>query len=132
MGGGRLRKRVGSGIALCCAGLSVLVAGRVVWMGAGGSESLPKALVFGFVALGFAVALIRHSRWALRTLAALFVLTAIVLPAGIWSPFTAGDYMGAGREPPTVSKTLVWLVPLEVGLLTMAFVVDPSNEKRPS
>src|SRR5437870_13286095 len=50
----------------------------------------------------------------------------------IWNPFTAGDYMAGGREPPTVSRTLVWLVPLEVGLLAMAFVVDPSNEKRPS
>ncbi len=132
MGEGRLRKRVGSGIALCCAALFVLVAGRLVWTAAGGGESLPKALVFGLVALGFAVALIRRSRWALRALAAVFVLTAIILPVGIWNPFTAGDYMAGGREPPTVSRTLVWLVPLEVGLLAMAFVVDPSNEKRPS
>jgi len=103
----------------------------LVWTAAGG-ESLPKALIFGLVALGFAVALIRRSRWALRALAAVFVLTAIILPVGIWNPFTAGDYMAGRREPPTVSRTLVWLVPLEVGLLAVAFVVDPSNEKRPS
>jgi len=71
----------------------------LVWTAAGGGESLPKALVFGLVALGFTVALIRRSRWALRALAAVFVLTAIILPVGIWNPFTAGDYMAGGREP---------------------------------
>ncbi len=127
-----MRKRVGSAIALCCAAVCILLAARVIWMAATGGESLTIAVVSAGLALGLALGLIRHSRWALRTLAAMFLLAAIILPAGIFSPFTAGDYLAARREPPTVSTTLEWLVPVEVVLLLIAFVVDPSNEKHVS
>jgi len=89
------------------------------------------AVVTVAAVLGLAIGLVRRSRWALRALACLFLFAAIILP-GVFSPFAASDYLAAGREPPAVSAILAWFVPVELLLLTMAFVVDPPNKRRRS
>jgi len=37
--------------------------------------------------------------------------------------------MAAGKEAPPVSKTLLWLIPLEVLFLVIAFLIDPGSKK---
>ena len=62
-----------------------------------------------------------------RLIAACLLLVAIILPAGLFSPFTAGDYLAAGETPPTIAETLMWLLPLEIVLLALVFVIDPKK-----
>ncbi|MCB2184514.1 MAG: hypothetical protein KQH63_21025 [Desulfobulbaceae bacterium] len=62
--------------------------------------------------------------------AAAVLFTAIILPVGIFSPFTVSDYMAAGAQPPSIGKTLLWLIPLEVLLLGLVFLLDPKKRNR--
>ena len=126
-----MKERLGSAIALLCAILCIVLAVSVTWGVATRGGSLTVPLVLVVAALGLGLGLIRGSRWALRSLAALFLVAAIILP-GVFSPFVVGDYLAAGRQPPTVGATLIWFVPVELLLLTMAFFVDPSSEQRAS
>src|SRR5947208_15254889 len=124
--------RVGSGIALCCAALFVLVAGALGLDGRGRRREPSESTCLRSgrsrfyrgsdttFSMGAACASRRirsdcdhPARWNLESI-------------------HRRRLHGGRKGTPTVSRTLVWLVPLEVGLLAMAFVVDPPNEKRPS
>lgn len=86
-------------------------------------------LVFGVLLLVLAFFIFKEYRGALRLMAGIFILIAVVLPIGILNPFTAGDYMAAGREPPSVLSTLLWLIPIEVLLLVIVFIIDPVKKQ---
>lgn len=96
--------------------------------------SLQKAgslasLVLATLALGLAYAIIKQYRWALRLTTAILLVAAVVLPVGVLNPFSAGDYLVAGMEAPSVTQTLLWLVPVEILLLLIAFLIDPESKK---
>jgi cytochrome c-type biogenesis protein CcmH/NrfF len=40
--------------------------------------------------------------------------------------------MAQGREPPNVSTTLTWLLPIELALLLATWIIDPSRNARQS
>ena len=85
-------------------------------------------LVIGCSLFGLAYAVFREYRWSLRAAAIICVLLAIILPAGLLNPFTAGDNLVAGEDPPSVTQTLLWLVPAEILLLAVAFILDPKKK----
>lgn len=67
-------------------------------------------------------------RWAGRGAAALLVLWAIFVPVGLLNPFTsAAILVQIANEP----QKLLWLVPLELSLLGMAWLVDPPRKRQP-
>lgn len=81
--------------------------------------------------LSLAYGLWRQHGFALRCAAMILLLVAIVLPPGIFNVFSAGDYLAAGEEPPSILSSLVWLIPLEVFLLGAAYVLDVRTPRRP-
>jgi hypothetical protein len=85
-------------------------------------------LIFGILVLGISFAIYKQIKWALRLSAGGCLLLAIVLPVGVFSLFSVGDYMAAGQEVPTVTKTLFWLIPIEALLLGIALLIDPKKE----
>jgi hypothetical protein len=88
------------------------------------------SLILGALLLGFGYFIFKQYPWALRLVAALFIGLAVFLPIGLPGPFTAGDYLAAGKEPPPISETLLWLVPLETILLAIVFLIDPNGKNR--
>ncbi len=70
-------------------------------------------------------------RFVRRLVAAFLLFGAIMVPLGVFSPFTAGDYLAMGESPPTVSETLVWLLPLEIVLLLLVYLIDPKKPETP-
>lgn len=60
-------------------------------------------------------------RYARRFAAALCLLAAFVLPVGYINPLNAMDH---GVDAP-VSHILLWMVPAEIGLLGLAWALDP-------
>ena len=92
--------------------------------------AIGEKLDIGHLALGIlfsvlSVGIYVNNRWALRLASATFLLVAIVLPIGAFSPFTAGDFLASGKETPSITKTLLWLVPSEALLLFIVAVIDP-------
>ena len=87
------------------------------------------SLVLATLTLGLAYAIIKQYHWALRLTAAVLLVAAVVLPVGVLNPFAAGDYLAAGREAPLVTETLLWLVPVEILLLVIVFLIDPGSKK---
>ena len=70
--------------------------------------------------------------WIRRLAAFVILLFAIILPVGILNPFTAGDYLAMGETPPTVTDTLVWLIPVEAIILFAVYLIDPKKtDKKP-
>ncbi len=111
------------GAALLCAGAAT----RLVWVAAVYGRNIFTTGILVSLVLGLAYGIIRQHRWALRTAAGVAVLTAMILPVGLFNPFTAGDYIAAGLEPPSVGQTLLWFIPLEVLLLGIAYMLDPKK-----
>lgn len=72
--------------------------------------------------LGICVAL--QVRMALRIGAAILLVAAFVLPLGVMNPFTAGDYLAQGQEPPSMASILGWLIPVEIFILAVAWLLD--------
>ena len=66
-------------------------------------------------------------RFVRRLVAAFILFAAIMVPIGVLSPFTAGDYLARGDTPPTISETLMWLLPLELVLLLLVYLIDPKK-----
>jgi uncharacterized membrane protein len=110
--------------------LCVLTSARIFFVAASREDGSVINLVFGAVLLALAFAIFRQYRWALRLAAAICLLVAVILPLGLFNPFTAGDYMAAGKEPHSVMMILLWLIPLEVLLLSIAFLIDPRRKDR--
>ena len=71
-------------------------------------------------------------RFVRRLVAAFILFGAIMVPIGVFSPFTAGDYLAMGVSPPTISETLIWLLPLEIVLLLLVYLIDPKKTKTPN
>ena len=68
-------------------------------------------------------------RLALRTIAFIILMIALILPIGVFSPFTAGEQILAGGAPPSIAGTLIWLIPLEIFLLAVIYLIDPRSSK---
>jgi len=117
-------KRLRKPTAIGCSLMFVIIAARNIWGAVAYDRDIPTTVIIVTLAIGLAFGLFRQFRWALRSSAAIFLLIAVFLPVGVLNPFTAGDYMGAGIDPPSVARTLVWLVPLEALLLATVYVLD--------
>lgn len=112
-----------------CSFLCVLISARSFFLAAAHAQDILRNLIFGTLLLGLAFAIFRQYRWALRLAAVICLLVVIFLPIGLFNPFTAGDYMAAGKEPPSVVQTLFWLIPLEALLLAIVFIIDPRKKR---
>lgn len=112
-----------------CSILCALISARSFVFAATHAQGILRNLMFGALLLGLAFAIFRQYRWALRLAAVICLLVVVLLPIGLFNPFTAGDYMAAGKEPPSVVQTLLWLIPLEVFLLAIVFIIDPRKKK---
>ena len=111
--------------AMIFCALCLILVGRLLWIAAGTDVGW-SLIGMGFMALfaSMAYGLWRQHRFALRGTAALSLLVAILLPLGTFSIFSAGDYWAAGKEPPTILASLIWLVPTEILLLLGAYILD--------
>lgn len=112
-----------------CSFLCVIASARSLFFAATRDHGTLLNLVFGSLLLGLSYAIFRQYQWALRFAAAICLLAAILLPIGLFNPFTAGDYMAAGQEPPSVAQTILWLIPLEALLLAIVFIIDPRKKR---
>lgn len=120
----QLRKTTIIGYSLLC----LLISAGHFFFAATQAQGTLRNIIQGTLLIGFAVAIFRQYRWALRLAAAICLLVAVLLPVGLFNPFTAGDYMAAGREPPSVVQTLLWLIPLEALLLALVCIIDPGKK----
>jgi hypothetical protein len=121
----QLRKYTIIGYSAFC----ILLSGYSFVFAATHDQGIIRHFIVGALLLGLAFAIFQRYSWALRLAAAICLLVAIFLPAGLFNPFTAGDYMAAGKEPPSVVQTLLWLIPLEALLLAVVFIVDPRKKR---
>ena len=87
------------------------------------------AIMLGLVAL--ALGLVAQHRSALRLGGALCLLLSLVVPLGMFNPFAASDLLGLTSGPQYVHDALVWLLPLELLFLGLAYFLDsPSCSDR--
>jgi hypothetical protein len=124
-----LQAKIRQATIITCSFLCILTSARIFFVAATRDHGIVINLVLGALLLGLAFAIFRQYRWALRFAAAIGLLVAIFLPIGLFNPFTAGDYMAAGKEPHSLVQTLLWLIPLEVLLLSIVFIIDPRKKK---
>jgi hypothetical protein len=123
------RERLARPVA-CLAALAMLVvAANMLWVFLTSYRST-GGLIAALVLIAIAIGVLLDRRLALRCAAAGCVLMAFILPIGIFNPFAAGDYLAQGREPPGVSTTLIWLVPIELALLLVTWIIDPPRKAR--
>lgn len=118
--------------SICCAIILILINLNLIRVTIYSSGSWIAASIVTFILLVLVYGLFRQLPWALRSTAYVFILFAIILPIGILNPFTAGDYLAAGKNPPDVKLTLLWLIPLEVLFVASAYILDSKkliNEK---
>ncbi|WP_455198563.1 hypothetical protein, partial [Kaarinaea lacus] len=78
--------------------------------------------------LGFG--LVRCWDRAKHLLAAVLLFSAIVTPIGFINPFHAGDQIARYGNAPAIAEILIWLVPLEIFLLVIAWLLDLPVKKR--
>jgi hypothetical protein len=123
--------RIHRGITLMMAvgaGLLALLAAAIIVKKGPDIVGFVLAAVCALIAFGFW----KDWRWLCRTVAGLLLLGALVMPLGVFSPFSAGDYAAAGREPPSTAGTLAWLIPAEIALLLLAFTLDWRPNVKPA
>ena len=116
-------------IRWCSGALFVIMGVRFFWDALHSNGNIIVAVTVSVILFILTYGLLNDHRWASRGSALIFIMTAIILPAGIFNPFTAADNMVAGEQPPTVQHTLLWLIPVEVLLLTIAFIIDPKRNR---
>jgi hypothetical protein len=117
--------------AIICALLLLGAAGDLMYVYCTRHTSVVSP-VLAVLLLGLAFGVFKDRPLALRTLAFLCVLTALILPFGVINPLAVGDYLAQGRQPPTVEATLLWAVPVDLLLLFVAFLIDPRTLRRNS
>jgi asparagine N-glycosylation enzyme membrane subunit Stt3 len=78
------------------------------------------------VLVTLSIGLFMRWRWAGRGAAFVLVLWAIFIPMGVLNPFVSPDFLLQGTIAPL---KLLWLIPLEVALLGMVWLVDPATRK---
>jgi hypothetical protein len=110
---------------LICSALFLIAAGRCVWVGIVNNRGVLGGAIVLIITLMISYGLFKQYIWALWFTVVLFLLLAVILPVGIFNPFTAGDYFAAGKEPPTIGRTLLWLIPMEALLLSAIYLLDP-------
>ena len=108
-----------------CALFLVLISIHSFFIASTHNQSIIQNIISGALLLGMAFAIYRQYRWALRLTAVILLLVVVFLPVGIFNPFSVGDLMVAGQQPPSVDQTLLWLIPLETLLLAIVFIIDP-------
>jgi hypothetical protein len=111
--------------------LFLLFAGRVLWTVLSLHRSVVGGLVLVSVAASLGVGMLMNRPFALRGGALICVLLALALPIGLFSPFSVGDYLAEGHQPPSVTANLLWMVPLILLLLLTAYIVDPRDSRAP-
>jgi hypothetical protein len=124
------RRRLRRPVAIGCGLMLSVAAVRIIWVAAIEDRNIFIPAIFALLMLGLAFGLLQQFRWALRTTAAVFLLIVIVLPIGLFDPFTSGDYMAAGNKPSSVTTRLFWLIPLEAFLLTIVYILDPRGKTK--
>jgi hypothetical protein len=126
---GVVMAKINNVIVSCIAFLFAFLGFRIIWLKIVAGHGMISTIIFSTLFFVISFGLFRKHRWALRGVAFIFLMIAIILPAGLFNPFTAGDYFAAGMEPPAISQTLIWLIPVEIFLLTVIYVIDPKNSK---
>ena len=101
----------------------LLCAVQVTWAAHYSGVDTVRVLMIGLL-LWLAYGLARLSPLAMKIAGALCLLGAVFLPSAVINPFTAGDLLAQGLEPPTISEALYWLVPTELLLLVSAYIFD--------
>jgi len=105
------------------------IALRLFWLMAIVNDTRIARGLFGTAVMALAVFLVKQKRQALRTTACILIVTACLLPVAVFNPFTAGDYLAAGKEPQPVSVSLTWMIPVELLLLFLAYILDPRKSE---
>ena len=123
------RKRLRRATIFGCSALCAIASANNFFVAATGSRDTLFNIIVGVLLLGFAFAIFRQNRWALGLVAAVCLLAAVFIPIGVLNPFTAGDYFATGTEPPPVKQTLLWLIPIEVLLLAIVYIIDPRRKQ---
>lgn len=114
----------------CLAALAMLVAAaNMLWVFLTGYRSI-GGLIAALVLIAIAIGVLLDRQLALRCTATICMLMAFILPIGIFNPFAVGDYLAQGHEPPGVSMTLIWLLPIELVLLLATWIIDPPRKAR--
>ena len=111
----------------CCGAFFMVLGLRVLWSAIDSHGNITAAAAVVVLLSLLAYGLVKQYRWALRSSAFLFLLSAIVIPVGLFNPFTAGDLLLAGRYHLHRGLTLLWLIPLEIVLLALIFLLDPKK-----
>ena len=60
------------------------------------------------------------ARWVAVVILWFLVVTLIV---GIFNPFMASDWMGAGMKPPSVATLLTYIVPVEIAIIWLLHIL---------
>jgi hypothetical protein len=124
-----IRQQFRKATIIGCFAFCVMASVRSFFFATIHNQNIIQNFIVGALLLGLAFAIYRQYRWALRLAAGISLLAAVLLPIGLFNPFTAGDYMAAGKAPPSVVQTLLWLIPLEALLLVIVFIIDPRKER---
>jgi hypothetical protein len=112
-------------VSKICAVLLAVVATKILWSAVSNDRSLLISAIPTISILLLAAGVFIRSRLAQRALVVFLLIAAVVLPIGVFNPFTAGDYLVAGKQPPTINETLIWLVPVEALLIAIIYFLDP-------
>ena len=86
-------------------------------------------VVMGLLLVALTIGLVMNKSFALKTTGVLCLLFAIIIPVLVFDLTAIGDYMVAGKEPPSFPGSLIWLIPLDIFLLFSAHVLDPRFRK---
>ncbi len=113
-----LQERIAVVVGAAC----IALAGRIVWASINfGLNATRCVLTVLLVTLG--TLLVLRVKRAFRLAGVLALVVFFGLPIGAIDPEAIGDYAAIGREAPTVSEIVLWLVPAELVLLLVAFVL---------
>jgi hypothetical protein len=93
-----------------------------------GKTSVVAAVVISLSLGTLAIGLFFMNHYARRVTAALFIFFITIMPIGYINPFNAMDDLGP--NPPNVSSIVLWMVPLEVALLALSWLIDPPRRKQ--
>ncbi len=124
-----MKKKLRRITTIVCSLLLFFLACRIIWTGFATDRGLLFPMIVALCIIWLSFGLFRQHRWALWVTMAFLLFLALLLPIGIFNPFTAGDYLAAGKEPPAIGETLLWLIPLEILFLATVYILDPREGK---
>lgn len=114
-------------VSIACGLYALFLAIRVIYVSS--NPILSYIVAGGFLLLS--LGLLQNKIWAQRCTVCLLLLAIFVVTFGVINPYTAGDMMMQGKDP-SLPKLLAWIIPLDIGLLCLAWLLDPprKNNKR--